>query len=71
MTPDCYKCKHRREIAGDAHSECACKTAKVKGNEYGRRKGWFFWPLNFDPTWLEECDGFESIQPQSDSERKE
>lgn len=20
--PDCYKCKHRRDLAGDAHSQC-------------------------------------------------
>jgi hypothetical protein len=20
--------------------------------------GWFVWPLNFDPVWLENCDGF-------------
>ena len=32
---------------------------KVKGNEYGIRSGWFNHPLNFDPVWLEECDGFE------------
>jgi len=31
---------------------------KVKGNEQGIRSGWFCHPLNFDPVWLEECDGF-------------
>lgn len=31
----------------------------VKGNEQGIRGGWFNHPLNFDPVWLEECDGFE------------
>ena len=31
----------------------------VKGNPHGIRKGWFNWPWNFDPTWLETCDGFE------------
>jgi hypothetical protein len=20
------------------------------------------WPVNYDPTWLERCDGFEAIQ---------
>jgi len=32
----------------------------IKGNPQGIKNGWFFWPFNFDPTWLEECDGFES-----------
>lgn len=31
---------------------------KVKGKEQGIRGGWFNHPLNFDPVWLEECDGF-------------
>jgi len=63
--PDCYKCKYRREVAGDAHSSCACRTAKVKGNAYGRKMGWFFHPFNFDPTWLEECDSFQPTQSDS------
>ena len=29
------------------------------GKEHGRNKGWFLWPLNFDPVWLVSCDGFE------------
>lgn len=31
---------------------------KVKGNPTGIRRGWFNWPFNFDPVWLEECEGF-------------
>jgi hypothetical protein len=30
----------------------------VKGDPYGIKSGWFAWPLNFDPVWLEKCDGF-------------
>ena len=57
--PDCYKCIHRRDIPGNAHSECANRKAKVTGDKYGIRSGWFFWPYNFDPIWLESCTGFE------------
>lgn len=32
----------------------------VKGNPHGIKNGWFNWPWNFDPTWLETCDGFEA-----------
>ena len=32
----------------------------VRGNPHGIRKGWFNFPWNFDPVWLENCDGFET-----------
>lgn len=35
------------------------KGINVTGNEHGISQGWFTWPFNFDPTWLEACDGFE------------
>jgi len=88
---NCYRCKHRGDIPGDAHSCCnhpATKTDKnplaemmaifasvgranpvigdsanqlnIKANEHGVKKGWFNWPYNFDPVWLENCDGFEN-----------
>ncbi len=38
----------------------AWKTLKVVGVSHGVRMGWFGWPLNFDPTWLEHCDGFKA-----------
>lgn len=31
---------------------------KVTGSPHGIKNNWFNWPLNFDPTWLEECNGF-------------
>ena len=31
----------------------------VKGDPHGIQNGWFSWPWNFDPTWLQSCDGFE------------
>ena len=61
--PDCYTCKYRREIPGDAHSECkhpsrlVGATLQVKGHRHGVRMGWFYWPINFDPVWLLECNG--------------
>jgi len=44
--------------------------AKVTGHSSGIRNGWFMWPLNFDPTWLESCDGF-SDNPADKKERAE
>jgi hypothetical protein len=31
---------------------------KVKGDPHGVRNGWFNFPFDFDPVWLEECEGF-------------
>lgn len=56
--PDCYKCVHRLDVPGDCHSRCNNHAAKVRGNEHGIKHGWFRWPFNFDPVWLEACDGW-------------
>lgn len=56
--PDCYKCVHRLPIPGDSHTRCNNHEAKVSGNKHGISRGWFVWPLNFDPVWLQSCSGF-------------
>ena len=75
--PDCYKCKYRGDVPGDAHSCCnypsndtgllSFYTEKnidnrhklhIKADQHGVKMGWFAWPVNFDPVWLENCDGF-------------
>jgi len=30
----------------------------IKGNQYGIDSGWFKFPIDYDPVWLEECSGF-------------
>lgn len=37
----------------------ARKALGVQGHETGVRRGWFAWPVNFDPVWLVSCDGYE------------
>ncbi len=56
--PNCYKCIHREEFPGSCHSRCNNVEAKVSGHERGIKRGWFMWPLNYDPVWLQSCDGF-------------
>ncbi len=34
------------------------KHLNVRGNTHGIKGGWFNWPWNFDPIWLETCNGF-------------
>lgn len=70
MKPNCYECVHRLDVPGSGHSRCNNFGAKVKGNPHGTRSGWFVWPLNFDPTWLEECDGF-SDKPEDKKPKQE
>ena len=41
-------------------NEGAVRKLNIRGNAHGIRSGWFMWPANFDPTWLENCDGFKS-----------
>ena len=65
IRPNCYECEFRRSVPGDAHSQCVHPNTRkggqelnIKGNAHGVKMGWFYWPLNFDPTWLDNCDGF-------------
>ena len=57
--PNCYMCRHRYDLSGDAHSGCVMLGARVRGYQHGIDNGWFLWPLNFDPAWLTECDRFD------------
>jgi hypothetical protein len=61
MINKCYECEFRGTIPGNAHSKCThpyWKDNNVTGDPHGIKSGWFFFPFNFDPTWLLTCDGF-------------
>ncbi len=30
----------------------------ICANPHGVKSGWFMWPVDFDPIWLTNCDGF-------------
>ncbi len=34
------------------------KKLNIRGNPHGIKSRWFEWPVSYDPTWLENCDGF-------------
>lgn len=47
--------------------QAGAKKLNIKGNPHGIKKGWFIWPVNFDPVWLENCDGFtQKEKPKKD-----
>lgn len=39
------------------------KRMNISANSHGVKSGWFYWPLNFDPVWLETCDGYTEAKP--------
>ena len=59
MKNNCHKCRHMQEIPGDAHISCSKPDKFMQGNPHGIRSGWFNYPWNFDPTWMEKkCRNF-------------
>ncbi len=62
MMNECYSCLHRRSVPGNCHIMCAKPDADMTGNQHGIKKGWFMYPLLFDPTWKTKlCSNFEPI----------
>lgn len=53
-------------LSGKANE--AAKTLNIKGDLHGIRSGWFIWPADFDPVWLENCDGFKAKEPPNAQE---
>ena len=39
----------------------------ITGHPHGIRCGWFNWPWEFDPAWLETCAGYEEGEGWADS----
>jgi len=33
----------------------------ITADRHGVEMGWFFWPADFDPVWLLNCDGFDPV----------
>ncbi|KAF0148763.1 MAG: hypothetical protein FD143_2845 [Ignavibacteria bacterium] len=65
---ECYSCQHKREVPGDAHIQCVKPDAFMQGNKHGIAKGWFMYPLLFDPVWkLNRCNNFENSESNESS----
>jgi len=62
MSNECYSCKNRREVSGNAHIRCANPDPNMTGHQLGISKGWFIYPSLFDPTWKTKmCNNYEKI----------
>lgn len=40
------------------------KRLGITGDIIGIRNGWFLWPMNFDPTWLRNCNGYAEAEEE-------
>jgi hypothetical protein len=66
----CYTCGYRGEVAGSAHKSCRFRwTSSMRhlptANPHGIKNGWFNFPIDFDPVWIEgQCEGYEEVADQ-------
>ncbi len=56
----CRSCKYMTTNGGTHHIGCSKRNVLVSGSEHGIKNGWFEFPYNFDPIWLEECVSYRS-----------
>jgi len=75
MMSACMKCRFREQLQHTHHSACSFPGSlkleaailfmsgniggAVVANQHGVDNGWFNWPMNFDPVWLEKCSFYE------------
>lgn len=48
---ECYDCINKRDVPGDCHIQCVNPDLDMTGDPHGIKKGWFMYPLLFNPTW--------------------
>lgn len=44
----------------------AADRLEIRAIYTGIKRGYFIWPANFDPVWLENCNGFEQLEGKGD-----
>ena len=60
----CRTCKWRRNVPGNVHIQCAKPDWNMTGDPHGIRRGWFIYPILFDPIWrTSDCANFEERTP--------
>lgn len=61
MVEECWSCKHKRPVAGNAHIQCVKPDELMTGERHGIKSGWFIYPSLFDPIWKTKlCDNYEA-----------
>ena len=61
MRNECYSYTHKRDVSGNCHIACVEPDARMTGSSHGIKKGWFVYPILFDPVWKTRlCENYES-----------
>ncbi len=64
-TNECYSCRFKRTMSGNAHIKCINPDQNMEGNVMGIKHGWFMYPHNFDPVWkTKDCNHYEEMDKQ-------
>ncbi len=62
MENNCYECEFKKSIPGDSHISCSKPDKDMQGDRHGVRNGWFLYPLNFDPIWMQiKCKNYKKM----------
>jgi len=65
MRQECWECIHKKAVPGNAHIGCANPDLLMTGDPHGIRRGWFFYPLVFDPVWKTKlCHNFTPLKKE-------
>lgn len=69
MRTECLSCTNKKEVPGNSHIACDDPDIEMVGSSMAFQKGWFFYPLLFDPAWKERlCKNYQSgITPVSEA----
>ena len=63
MHQECYTCKHKRDVPGNAHVKCVKPDPKMTGHTHGITHGWFHYPSLFDPAWkTADCANYKAYE---------
>lgn len=59
MKTECWPCHFKLNNPFSCHIGCRMPDLKMTGNQHGIDRGWFFYPILFDPVWKTKlCDNF-------------
>jgi len=67
MRTECWSCDHMRAIPGDTHIVCAKPDPAMTGDSHGVARGWFGYPLCFDPLWKTKlCNNYTATREEEE-----
>lgn len=63
---ECYSCLHRVAVPGNTHITCAAPDLNMTGDVYAIKRGWFHYPILFDPVWkTAACANFQHLNTKA------